>query len=212
MKNQRFWGDQGWIFFFSCLILTSEAKYPKGLSFTSCNSDIFFKSLFIGTQHAESHWRFGNCVCCWSLSVLEVSSLLLPCRRGIFFSYDTCFSPWEGFELTRLLILRNSTALLTSPEGTSAYRQHGLCIVCPQPVEKPPPAHSFLAFVGISASCWETSHCFCMKTKESVFLPKQSSIQMRSDCSHSLMVGPGICNCNASGDNRELIYSNGNEQ
>lgn len=116
-------------FFFSAVQFSPvRPGIQKGSAPPNAILTFFSKSLFIGTQRAKNHWRFGNCVCCWSLSVLEVSSRLLPHRRGIFFGYDICFSPWEGFELTRLLMLRNPTALLTGPGGTAAYRHHGLCI------------------------------------------------------------------------------------
>lgn len=203
VKNGRFWRSQGWIFWLFNSHQWGQVSKRAQLHLMQF-WQIFFKCLFIGTQHAESHWRFGNCVCCWSLLGLEVPPLVLPCRRGIFFSCGSCSSPWGGFELTRPLVLRNPIALVT---GLGHISISATWIGCGLPTaHRKTSHHSFLVFVGISASCWKkTGHCLCMKTSETVFLPKPSSVQTRSDCSDSHMAGPGFCNCNASGDNCELI-------
>lgn len=162
---------------------------------------IFFKYLFIGMQHTKSHWRFGNCVCCWSLLCLEVPPLLLPCRRGISFHYSICSSPWVGewsrpggphwgFFLPCWLAWAHSSiyATWTAYELLTAQTKASHL--------------SLLVSVGISASCWKkTGHCHCMKTSKTAFFSKPSSVQKRSDCLDSHMARLGFCKHNGLGEN-----------
>lgn len=154
-------------------------------------------------QHAKRCWRFGN------------GLLLKPVR----FRSDNITDSLEEGHFLQLWHLFKCLSRFWADQAACTEEYHcpadclGTSALSAMWVSNELPTahrqtshHSFPVFVGNSASCWKkTGHCLCMKTSDSTFLPKTCSVQMRSDCSDSHVEGTGICNCNASGDNHELI-------